>query len=100
MNPFYGMYAAETRQTPQGKPDGGWFPDQCLTREEVLKGYTYEAAYSGFEENLKGKIAPGMLADFIVISDNILAVPSKKLLSIRVEQTYVGGNLVFEKKTD
>lgn len=95
LNPFYGMYAAETRQTPDGKPEGGWYPEQCLTREEVLKAYTVEAAFSGFEEDIKGKILPGMLADFIVLSDDILTIPSSKLLTLRVEQTYLGGRLVY-----
>lgn len=95
LNPFYGMYAAETRQTPEGKPEGGWYPEQCLTREEVLYAYTKESAYAGFEEHIKGQIAPGMLADFIVISDNILTIPSKALLTLKAEQTYIAGQLVY-----
>jgi hypothetical protein len=97
LNPFYGMYAAETRQTPDGKPDGGWYPEQRLSRREVLKAYTVESAYSGFEEGIKGKILPGMLADFIVLSDDILSTSSQNLLSLRVEQTYVGGNSVYDE---
>ena len=100
LNPFYGMYAAETRQTPEGKPEGGWYPEQRLTREEVLYAYTVESAYSGFEEHIKGQIAPGMLADFIVISDNILTIPSKALLSLKVERTYLGGQLVYSLNTE
>jgi predicted amidohydrolase YtcJ len=95
LNPFHGMYAAETRQTPDGQPEGGWYPEQCLTREEVLNGYLTEGAYAAFEEDIKGKIAPGMLADFIVISDDIRTIPSEGLLRIEVEQTYVGGKLVY-----
>ncbi len=95
LNPFFGMYAAETRQTPEGQPEGGWYPEQCLTREEVLNGYLTEGAYAAFEEDIKGKIAPGMLADFIVISDDIRTIPSADLLGIEVEQTYVGGTLVY-----
>ena len=95
LNPFHGMYAAETRQTPEGKPEGGWYPEQCLTRNEVLFAYTVESAYCGFEEHIKGKIVPGMLADFIVLSDDILTIPSRELLSLKVEQTYVGGKLVY-----
>ncbi len=98
LNPFFGMYAAETRQNPEGKPEGGWYPEQCLTRKEVLYAYTVESVYSGFEEHIKGKIAPGMLADFIVISDNILTIPSKALLSLKVERTYIGGQLVYSMK--
>lgn len=96
LNPFSGMYAAETRQTSDGKPAGGWYPEQCLTRKEVLRAYTIEAAYSGFEENIKGKIQPGMLADFIVLSDDISTLPPAKLLSLRVLQTYLGGKLVYK----
>lgn len=91
------MYAAETRQTPDGKPEGGWYPEQCLNREEVLKSYITEAAYSGFEEDIKGKILPGKLADFIVLSEDILTIPAKKLLSLQIEQTYMGGNLVYSQ---
>ncbi len=96
-NPFWGMYAAETRQSPDGNPAGGWYAGQCLTRSEVLRGYTVESAFAGFEENTSGRIAPGMLADFIVISGDILSMPSEALLTLRVEQTYVGGSLVYSR---
>jgi predicted amidohydrolase YtcJ len=96
LNPFFGMYCAETRQTADGFPEGGWYPEQCLTREESLRAYTVEAAYSGFEENIKGQIAPGMLADFIVISDDVRRVTARQLLSMKVLQTWVGGRLVYE----
>jgi predicted amidohydrolase YtcJ len=89
------MYAAETRQSPDGKPPEGWYPEQCLTREEVLRAYTVDSAYAGFEEGIKGQIAPGMLADFIVLSDDVLKIPPKSLLSLKVERTYIGGNLVY-----
>jgi predicted amidohydrolase YtcJ len=95
LNPFFGMYTALTRQTPEGEPPEGWFPNQCLTREEVLGAYTVEAAYSGFEEDIKGKIKQGMLADFILLSEDILSIPVRGFLSLQVEQTYVGGNLVY-----
>ncbi len=98
LNPFFGMYAAETRQTSFGIPVGGWYPKQRLTRAEVLKAYTVEAAYSEFSENIKGKIAAGMLADFIVLSDDILTISSKDLLDLKVEQTYVSGQLKYETK--
>jgi hypothetical protein len=98
LNPFFGMYCAETRQTTDGIPEGGWYPEQCLTREESLKAYTVEAAYSGFEETIKGRIAPGMLADFIVISEDVRKVTAQQLLSIEVLQTYVGGRLVYDSK--
>ena len=97
-NPFWGMYAAETRQSTDGRPEGGWHADQCLTRSEVLRAYTVESAFAGFEENTSGQIAPGMLADFIVISGDILNMPSKALLTLKVEQTYIGGSLVYNRR--
>ena len=92
------MYAAETRQANNGKPEGGWHADQCLTRSEVLRAYTVESAFAGFEENTSGQIAAGMLADFITFSGDILNMPSKALLTLKVEQTYVGGNLVYSRR--
>jgi predicted amidohydrolase YtcJ len=64
-----------------------------------LKAYTVEAAYSGFEETIKGRIAPEMLAEFIVISDDVRKVSDRQLLSIKVMQTYVGGRLVYDSKS-
>jgi predicted amidohydrolase YtcJ len=96
LNPFYGMYAAETRQTPAGKPEGGWHPEQRLARREVLRAYTVEAAYSGFEEGVLGQIAPGKFADFITLSDDINQISSKSLLSLKVEKTYAGGKLRYD----
>jgi len=99
LDPFYGMYAAETRQSPDGQPPGGWYPEQCLTRDEALRGYTVEGAYAGFEEDIKGRIRTGMLADFVVLSDDILAVPSRGLLNMKALQTYVGGRLVYDAES-
>ena len=96
-NPFWGMYAAETRRSPDGKPEGGWFPEQCLTRKEILRAYTVESAYAGFEEKIKGQIAPGMLADFLVLSGDVSTLPSGSLLALAVEQTFIGGNRVYRK---
>lgn len=98
LNPFYGIYAAITRQDPQGNPPGGWYPEQRLTLEEALKGYTVEGAYAEFEENSKGSIEKGKLADLTVISDDITKIPAKEILSIRVLKTYVGGKVVYEAR--
>ena len=98
LDPFVGMYTAMTRQTPEGMPEEGWYPEQSLQRDEVLKAYTIEAAYSGFEENIKGKIVPGMLADFIVISGDILNIPVKEFLNVKVDQAYLGGELIYERQ--
>jgi hypothetical protein len=101
LNPFYGIYAAITRQDPDGNPAVGWHPEQRLTLQEALRGYTREAAFAEFEESQKGSLEPGKLADLIVIDKDItqLAARPKEILSIRVIKTYVGGKLVYEADT-
>ena len=99
LNPFYGIYAAITRQDIEGNPPGGWHAEQRLTLEEALRGYTLEGAYAEFEENQKGSIQVGKLADLIVIDKDITQLESrpKEILSIRVKKTFVGGRLVFDQ---
>jgi predicted amidohydrolase YtcJ len=99
LNPLYGIYAAITRQDPQGNPPGGWYPQQRLTHDEALRGYTVEAAYAEFEEQSKGSITPGKLADITVISSDITNSSPKEILSIHVLKTYVGGALVYDAGT-
>lgn len=96
LNPFYGIYAAITRQDTQGNPAGGWYPDQRLTLEEALRGYTIEAAYAEFEERVKGSIEKEKLADLTVISEDITRLTPKEILSLRVLKTFVGGKVVYE----
>ena len=96
LNPFYGIYAAITRQSPEGSPEGGWYSEERMSLEEALRGYTIEAAYAGFEEKSKGSIEKGKLADLIVISKDITRIAPKEMLSIRVLKTFVGGKLVSE----
>jgi len=100
LNPFYGIYAATTRQDPQGNPPGGWYPEQKLTLEEALRGYTVEAAYAEFEEKDKGSIEKGKLADLTVIAQDITKIPAPEILSIRVLKTFVGGKVVYDAATD
>jgi predicted amidohydrolase YtcJ len=95
LNPFYGIYAAVTRQDPEGKPEGGWYPEQRMTLEEALRGYTIEAAYAEFEEREKGSIEKGKLADLIVISKDLAKVAPRELLSIRVLKTFIDGKLIY-----
>ncbi|PYT95670.1 MAG: hypothetical protein DMG36_01965 [Acidobacteria bacterium] len=100
LNPFYGIYAAISRQDPQGNPPGGWHPEQKLTLEEALRGYTAEAAYAEFQEGNKGSIEKGKLADLTVISKDITKIPPPEILSIRVLKTFVGGKIVYDGDTD
>ena len=98
LNPFYGIYAAVTRQDPQGKPEGGWMPDQRMTLEEALRSYTIEAAYSEFEEKQKGSIEVGKLADLIVISADPTKIAPKELLRTSVLKTFIEGKVVYSAK--
>ncbi len=97
LNPLWGFFAAVTRHDHQGKPPGGWFPDQRMTRDEALRSFTLEGAYAGFEERDKGSLAKGKLADLAVLSHDILTVPTPKILAADVVMTIVGGRVVYER---
>ena len=100
LNPIYGLYAAVARQTLKGEPKDGWFPDQRLTIEEAIEAYTKGPAWASFEEDIKGTITPGRLADLAVFDTNLVEVgksaPSK-LLEAKVLYTIAGGRIVFER---
>jgi predicted amidohydrolase YtcJ len=98
LNPFYGIYAALTRQDVSGNPAGGWYPAQKLTLNEALRGYTIEGAYAEFEEPAKGSIEKGKLADLTVIEQDISRLQPKDILSIRVLKTIVGGRVVYDSE--
>ncbi len=94
-NPLWGFYAAITRQDHQGNPKGGWFPAQRMTRQEALKSWTITGAWAAFEEKQKGSLAPGKLADFVLLSSDIMSVPPAEILKTRVLMTVVGGEVVY-----
>lgn len=94
-NPLYGFYAAITRQDRQGNPRQGWFPDQRMTREEALRSWTQVGAYAAFEEDKKGTLAPGKLADLVMLSADIMRVPRPEILKTRVRMTVLGGEVVY-----
>ena len=96
-NPLDGFYAAITRQDKQGHPAGGWFPDQRLTREEALRSFTLEGAYAAFEEATKGSLEAGKLADFVMLSADIMAIPAPEILRTHVTLTVVGGKIVHQQ---
>jgi hypothetical protein len=97
VQPLKGFYAAVTRQDEEGWPEGGWHPEQKVSREEALRMFTLDAAYSVFEEDLKGSLEPGKLADLVVLSKDILSIPAEEILTTEVESTYLGGRLVFAR---
>ncbi|SFZ92691.1 hypothetical protein SAMN05428642_102890 [Flaviramulus basaltis] len=91
VSPFYTFYAAVARQDLEGYPEKGYQMENALTREETLKGMTIWAAYSNFEEDEKGSIEAGKLADFIMLDKNIMKVPYNDIPNIKVEATYISG---------
>jgi len=96
VNPMLGIYAAVTRQDLKGWPEGGWLPQERMTRDETLRAFTIDAAYAGFMEADIGSLEPGKLADFIVLDRDIMEVPVEDIPQTRVLQTWLGGQLVFE----
>ena len=97
INPLMGLYAAVTRQTINGEPQGGWFPLQRISLEKALRAYTWGAAYGAFEEDVKGTIEPGKLADFSVIDTDLFSTSPDQWLKAEMVMTVVGGKIVFEK---
>lgn len=96
LTPFASFFASVTRKTLKGNPVGGYEPSQRMTRLEALKSYTIFPAYGAFEENIKGSIAVGKLADFTILDRDILTVPEEDILEAQVEMTIVGGKVLYE----
>ncbi|MGI9247394.1 MAG: amidohydrolase family protein, partial [Woeseiaceae bacterium] len=97
---FYGLYAAVTRQDRNGKPDGGWYPEQALTRAEALHSFTLAAAYAAHQEGRLGSLEPGKWADFILIDRDYFTIPADEIDDIQVLQTWVGGEKVYDANTE
>ena len=94
-NPMMILYAAVTRQTVDGKPAGGWYPEQRLDLETSLRSYTINNAWAEGEEQSKGSIAAGKLADFVLVDRDLFGIPSTQLKDAKVLLTAVGGKIVF-----
>lgn len=91
------FYASVTRLTLKGTPAGGYEPGQKMTREQALKTYTLWGAYGAFEEDIKGSIEVGKLADFTVYNQDLMTVPDDQLLDTQIDMTIVGGKVMFER---
>jgi predicted amidohydrolase YtcJ len=120
-NPLLGFYAAITRQDDEGRPknwrdvqkyfvlssegitdtsafEDGWYADQKMTRDEALKAFTIWAAYGAFEEELKGSIEPGKLADLVVLSEDIMKIEPREIPKTEVMMTFIDGKIVYERE--
>ena len=92
-NPLVGIYAAVTRQAESGQQ---LLPEECISASQALAMYTINAAYASFEENIKGSITQGKLADMVLLSDDPTKTPLEQIKDIKVEMTIIGGEVVWE----
>ena len=96
-SPIEGIYAAVTRRTLDDKNPDGWVPAQKITVEQALRAYTYEGAFASFEEDRKGTLKPGLLADMVLIDRDLTAIAPETIRDARVMKTIVGGRVVFSR---
>ena len=97
LDPIQSVYAAVTRRTLDDKNPNGWFPEQKLTVAETIEAYTMGSAYAEFQENEKGSITPGKLADMVLLSEDIFSIDPVSIRDVKVLKTFVGGKLVYKK---
>jgi predicted amidohydrolase YtcJ len=97
MNPYLGLYAAVTRQSTDGQPPGGWWPEERISIEDAIRNYTAEGAYASFEEKDKGQVAAGMLADLVVHTKDLLTVEPKEILQTEPELIVFDGRVIYER---
>ena len=98
LNPLFGVYAAVTRRTLDDKNPNGWIPEQKITVEETVRAFTWGSAYAEFQENMKGTLEPGKLADFVIVSDDIFTIDPVKIRDAKIILTVVDGRVAFEAK--
>lgn len=98
LDPIQGIYSAVTRRTLDDKNPEGWVPDQKITVEEAVNAYTIDNAYGAFEENDKGSITPGKLADMVVLDMNIFTIKPEQIKDVKVQMTIFDGKVIYEKK--
>ncbi len=91
INPIDGIYVAVTRQDYNGFPEGGWYPEEKMSAEEAIRGYTADSAYSQFEEKEKGTIEEGKYADFAVLSHDLTKIEPERIREVKVVMTVAGG---------
>jgi predicted amidohydrolase YtcJ len=95
--PLEGLYAAVTRRTLDGGHPEGWVPEQKISLDQALEAYTTGAAYASFEESSKGMLAPGFLADFVIIDRDLESIPQEEIRDAAVVTTVVGGRVIYQE---
>jgi predicted amidohydrolase YtcJ len=99
IDPLLGIYAAVTRRTLDGATPGGWVPEQKITVEQALAGYTINAAYANRQDDMLGTLEPGKYADLVVLSDDILTMDPVALETVKVDLTMVEGTVVYQRSS-
>lgn len=99
-NPFFGLYSAVTRMDHEGAPEGGWYPEEVLSRTEALRAFTTDAAYAAHQEEVLGSLEVGKWADFILIEQDYFEVDPSEIWHIEVLETWVAGEPVYQKLTE
>jgi predicted amidohydrolase YtcJ len=97
LDPRLEVQMAVTRKTPDGKPEAGWLPEQAITLPEAIEGVTAWPAYASFEDHRKGRLAPGQLADIVILSTDVFALPTSRLLDAVVNVTIFDGKVVYQR---
>lgn len=97
VDPMLGIHAAVTRQDSESWPEGGWLPDQRLSREEAVRAFTLDAAYAAFMEKQVGSLETGKRADFIVLDRDVMRIPAAEILQVKVTETWLDGERVFAR---
>ena len=95
--PLEGIYAAVTRRTLDDKHPNGWVPEEKVSVEDALRAYTTGGAYASFEEHDKGSLAPGKLADLVIVDRDLTMIAPETIRDARIEYTIVGGRVVYER---
>src|SRR5437016_10455940 len=98
LNPLLTIYAAATRRTLDGKHPNGWIPAQKISVEEAVRAYTVGSAFAEFQENEKGTIAPGKLADLVILTQDIFKIDPKEIEKVKVAMTIMDGRVIYEVK--
>jgi predicted amidohydrolase YtcJ len=98
LNPLFGIYAAATRRTLDGKNPNGWVPEQKISIAETVRAYTVGSAYAEFQEKVKGQIAVGMLADIVMLDNDIFTIKPEEIDKTKVLMTITDGRVVYERK--
>lgn len=99
VNPYHGLYAAVTRKNRLGSPDGGWHMEEAMTREEALRSFTNWSSYAEFNEDIKGSLEVGKLADFVVTDRDVMTCPEQDIKDTQALLTVSGGEVVYQKDT-